>query len=404
MSRVFESFSQVEQGPPDAILGIKTKFLADANPARVNVSVGAYRDSQGKPLLLNVVKKAEAIILNDETRNKEYLPIAGDAKFIAATQEFCFGKEAACVKENRVATVQALSGTGALRVGAEFVHTHFPGTVVYIPDPTWGNHFKIFGNAGLETRKYRYFDMKTKGLDFSGLIEDLKSAPAGSIVVLHVCSHNPTGVDPTEDQWREILAVVKSNKLLPFFDSAYQGFATGCVDKDAFAVRLFEAQCVEMFCAQSYSKNMGLYGERIGALNVVLRSPEAKPKVISQLELVVRAMYSNPPRHGAAIAALILTDPVLLAEWKVELKGMTDRIQSMRQGLREAIEKLETPGDWEFITSQIGMFAFTGLPKDKVEAMQKNHHIYMPMNGRISIAGVTDGNIPQIAKAIRSVL
>jgi len=400
----FKSFDSVEQGPPDAILGIKKRYLADPSPERIDVAVGAYRDAEGKPLVLEVVKKAERIILEDGSRVKEYLPIAGDPKFRQASQEFCFGKDAEGVASKRIATVQALSGTGALRVGAEFIATHFPGTLVYISDPTWGNHFKIFGNAGLETRKYRYWDPSTRGLDFSGMIEDLKKAPEGSVVVLHVCSHNPTGVDPTEAQWEEVLELVKTRKLLPFFDSAYQGFASGDADADARAVRLFERAGLEMLVAQSYSKNMGLYGERIGALNVVTSSAEAAERVMSQLELVIRAMYSNPPRHGAAIAGLILTDPALCEAWKTELKGMTDRIKQMREELRAAIEDTGAPGDWSFVTTQIGMFTFTGLSAEQVASMEKNYNIYMPSNGRISVAGVTQDKIPRIATAIRSVL
>ncbi|GBG28521.1 Aspartate aminotransferase, cytoplasmic [Hondaea fermentalgiana] len=398
------SFEKVEQGPPDAILGVKTRFLADDSPESVNVSVGAYRDAQGKPLVLEVVRKAEKAILEDASRNKEYLGIAGDVKFRQATQEFCFGADAKSVKEGRVATVQALSGTGALRVGAEFLATHFAGTKVYIPNPTWGNHFKIFGNAGLETAKYTYLNPATRGLDFEGMMKDLEQAPAGSVVVLHVCAHNPTGVDPTAEQWQKIVDLLTERQLLPFFDSAYQGFASGDVDKDAYAVRLFESKGQQMMVAQSYSKNMGLYGERVGALNVVCPSAGACARVMSQLELVIRPMYSNPPRHGAAIAALILTDPKLREEWKVELKGIVDRILAMRKGLREAIEATGAPGDWSFITDQIGMFTFTGLSADQVASMEKNYHIYMPSNGRISVAGLTSDKLEHVAKAIRSVL
>lgn len=315
-----------------------------------------------------------------------------------------FGSDARGVVEERIATVQALSGTGALRVGAEFIATHFPGTKVFISDPTWGNHFKIFGNAGLETVKYRYWDPSSRGLNLAGMLEDLSKAPQGSVVVLHVCAHNPTGVDPTKDQWAQILDVVKARKLLPFFDSAYQGFATGDMVADAFAVRLFEQNGLEMLVAQSYSKNIGLYGERIGALNVVCKSKAARDRVMSRLELVIRAQYSNPPRHGAAIVALVLTDPQLRKEWDVELKEIVKRIQTMRATLRKAVEDTGAPGDWSFITSQIGMFTLTGLSSEQVASMEKNYNIYMPSNGRISVASVTDAKIPRIAKAIRSVL
>ena len=400
----WSTFDSVTQGPPDPILGVKKRFLADDSADRVNVSVGAYRDGDGAPVVLEVVKKAEQRILSDPKRSKEYLPIAGDPAFRQATKEFCFGADSAAVREDRIATVQSLSGTGALRVGAEFLQTHFTGTKVYISTPTWGNHFKIFGNAGLTTEKYRYWDGAKRGLDLAGMLEDLGNAPEGSVVVLHVCAHNPTGVDPTKAQWEEILRVVQARKLLPFFDSAYQGFATGDVEEDAFAVRLFEAAGLELLVAQSYSKNIGLYGERIGALNVVCPSAAARERVMSRLELVVRAQYSNPPRHGAAITALILTDPALRKEWDTELKAIVARIQDMRVSLRKAVEATGAPGDWSFITSQIGMFTFTGLSAEQVASMEKNYHVYMPSNGRISVAGVTAANIPQISKAIRSVL
>jgi len=401
----FVSFSGVKEGPPDAILGIKKRFLADLNlEQRTDVTVGAYRDENGKPVVLQVVRKAEELILNNQARTKEYLPMAGDPAFIAATQDFCFGSDSPSLKQGRIATVQALSGTGALRVGGEFLANHFPGAVVHIPDPTWGNHFAIFKNAGLQTAKYRYWNASSKGLDFEAMTEDLLAIPSGDIVILHVCSHNPTGVDPNEEQWQKIAEICQSRKLLPFFDSAYQGFATGDVDKDAYAVRLFDRLGMCMLVAQSYSKNMGLYGERIGALNVVLDSPEAKVGVISQLEIVIRPMYSNPPRHGAAIVALILSDPVLRDEWKVELKAITNRIREMRVGLRKAVEATGAPGHWDFITDQIGMFTFTGLSAEQVGSMEKNYHIYMTSNGRISVAGLTSDKLEHVAKAIRSVL
>jgi aspartate aminotransferase len=400
----FSSFDVVTMGPPDPILGIGKRMKGDPSKEKVDVVVGAYRDGAGKPLVLNVVRKAEQRIVADLSRNKEYLPIAGDPLFCSATASFCFGASAKALKEQRVATVQALSGTGALRVGAEFLFNFFPGATVFISDPTWGNHFQIFGNAGLKTAKYRYWDAKSRGLDFAGMVADLSAAAPGSVVVLHVCSHNPTGVDPSAAQWQQVLDLCKAKQLLPFFDSAYQGFGSGDADKDAFAVRLFEQAGMPMLVAQSYAKNMGLYGERVGALNVVCPSTEARDKVLSRLELVIRAQYSNPPKHGAAIAALILTDPELNAEWRVELKGMTDRIKAMRAGLRKALEEQGAPGDWSFMTSQIGMFAYSGLSAEQVATMEKESHIYMTSNGRISMAGVTAEAIPRLSKAIRSVL
>jgi len=400
----FTGFDSVVLGPPDGIFLVKQKYQADTSPERLDVGIGAYRDENGKPYVLNVVKKAEKIMMEDKEANKEYLGIAGNALFIKSTQEFCFGEEAQSLAKGVVATAQSLSGTGALRVGSEFLVDQFPGAEIYIPNPTWGNHKAIFTRAGFKVNQYRYFKAATKGLDFEGMVEDISNAPNGSIILLHVCSHNPTGVDPSEAQWQQILEVVQRKKLLPFFDSAYQGFASGSTDKDAYAVRLFEAAGVELLVAQSYSKNMGLYGERIGAINVVCKSVEARKAVESQLKIQIRAMYSNPPRHGASIAAIILSDPELNAEWKAELEQMTVRINDMRVGLRKAIEDLGTPGDWSFITEQIGMFTYTGLAKEQVEEMQKNYHIYMPGSGRISVAGLTKPTLPHLAAAIHSVV
>uniref|UniRef100_A0A7S3V0Z1 Aspartate aminotransferase n=2 Tax=Sar TaxID=2698737 RepID=A0A7S3V0Z1_9STRA len=398
------TFEHVKEGPPDAIFLVKQQYQADPSEMRLDVGIGAYRDANGKPYVLDVVRKAEALIAADKSRNKEYLAISGDNAFIGATQKLLFGQDSLCLKDGKVATVQSLSGTGALRVGAEFLAEQFPGVKIYVPNPTWGNHINIFTRAGLEVGKYRYWRQKTRDLDFEGMLGDLEKVPNGSVVVLHVCSHNPTGVDPSHEQWGEILELVKRKNIIPFFDSAYQGFASGDLEKDAFSVRLFAQNDVPLLCAQSYSKNMGLYGERIGALNVLCDNASLVPAVLSQLNIVIRPNYSNPPRHGAAIASKILTDPVLFDEWKVELKRMSDRIVAMRHGLRKLLEDKGTPGDWSFITNQIGMFTYTGLSATQVDEMTKNYHIYMPGTGRISIAGLTEPRLEQMADAIRSVL
>mmetsp|Transcript_11797 Transcript_11797/g.13597 ORF Transcript_11797/g.13597 Transcript_11797/m.13597 type:complete len:400 (+) Transcript_11797:163-1362(+) len=398
------TFENVKEGPPDAIFLVKQKYLADPSDKKLDVGIGAYRDANGKPYVLNVVRKAEERVLSDKTRVKEYLGIDGNREFIAATQKLLFGQDAQCLKDGKVATVQALSGTGALRIGAEFVAEQFPNSMVYVPNPTWGNHKKIFQRAGMKVGQYRYWLQETRGLDIEGLLEDLSKLPSQSVVVLHVCSHNPTGVDPSPEQWKEIMKVVQKQQLVPFFDSAYQGFASGDLERDAYSIRLFAENGIPLLCAQSYSKNMGLYGERIGALNVLCDTASLVPAVVSQLKIIIRANYSNPPRHGAAIASTILNDPQLFEEWKVELKGMSDRIIAMRVGLRKLLEQKGAPGDWSFITNQIGMFTYTGLNNDQVAEMTKNYHIYMPGTGRISIAGLTEPTLDQMATAIRSVL
>lgn len=401
-----DSFDATKQGPADPILGVSQAYKAEPRKDKVDGGVGAYRTEEGAPLVLKVVKEAERRVLKElETgkRNLEYLGQAGDEVFTNATKVFLFGADSPGVKAESICTTQSLSGTGALRLGGEFLRRHRPCAVA-VPNPTWGNHFNIFESAGLPTSEYRYFDKKTLGLDLQGMLADLKALPKGTAVVLHVCAHNPTGVDPTKEQWRSILQVMRECQLLPFFDSAYQGFASGDVDVDAYAVRLFERSGFEMMVAQSYSKNMGLYGERVGGLSIVTKSKEAAGRVASQMAIVVRANYSNPPRHGVAIASTILTDPELLKAWKAELKAMVDRIDKVRKGLRAEIEKINTPGNWEFMTKQIGMFTFTALTKDMCERLAKDHAVYITTNGRISLAGLKMNQLPKLAQDIKSVM
>ncbi|KAG2591822.1 hypothetical protein PVAP13_5NG507000 [Panicum virgatum] len=337
-SQVASVFAGIAQAPEDPILGVTVAFNKDPSPVKVNLGVGAYRTEEGKPLVLNVVRCAEQMLINDPSRYKEYLPITGLAEFNKLSAKLIFGADSPAIQENRVVTVQCLSGTGSLRVGGEFLAKHYHEHTIYIPTPTWGNHPKIFTLAGLTARTYRYYDPATRGLDFNGLVEDLSSAPLGSIVLLHACAHNPTGVDPTVDQWEKIRQLMRSKSLLPFFDSAYQGFASGSLDKDAQPVRMFVADGGELLMAQSYAKNMGLYGERVGALSIVCGSADVAVRVESQLKLVIRPMYSSPPLHGPSVVATILRDSEMFNEWTVELKAMADRIISMRQQLFDALK------------------------------------------------------------------
>lgn len=401
-----DSFDAVKQGPADPILGISKAYKAETRQDKVDGGVGAYRTEEGSPYVMNVVKEAEKKVLEDllaGRRNIEYLSQAGDEMFTKATRAFLFGSDCGRVKDESICTVQTLSGTGALRVGGEFLRSHRPCTIA-VPNPTWGNHNNIFKSAGLPVTSYRYFNKETLGLDLEGMLQDLKALPKGSCVILHACAHNPTGVDPTKEQWGQILKVFEQHDLLPFFDSAYQGFATGDVDLDAYAVRLFEKTGMEMIVSQSYSKNMGLYGERIGALSVCTKSKATAERVQSQLHIVIRASYSSPPKHGAAIVAKILNDPTLLSQWKAELKGMVDRIDSVRTSLRSELEKVGAPGNWEFMTKQIGMFTFTSLSKDMCEKLATEHAIYITTNGRISLAGLKVSETPKMARAIKSVM
>lgn len=395
-------FAHVVRAPEDPILGVTVAYNKDSSPVKVNLGVGAYRTEEGKPLVLNVVRRAEQMLVNDTSRVKEYLSITGLADFNKLSAKLIFGADSPAIKENRVTTVQCLSGTGSLRVGAEFLARHYHEHTIYIPQPTWGNHPKIFTLAGLSVKYYRYYDPATRGLDFQGLLDDLTAAPSGAIVLLHACAHNPTGVDPTIDQWEKIRKLMRSKGLLPFFDSAYQGFASGNLDADAQSVRMFVADGGECLAAQSYAKNMGLYGERVGALSIVCKDSNVASKVESQLKMVIRPMYSNPPIHGASIVATILKDRQMYDEWTVELKAMADRIISMRQQLYDAMQAQGTPGDWSHIIKQIGMFTFTGLNVEQVSFMTREYHIYMTSDGRISMAGLSSRTVPHLADAMHA--
>lgn len=394
-------FSNVELGPPIEVFTLNKAFADDTFPQKVLLGAGAYRTDEGKPWVLPVVRKAEQALAADSTLNKEYLPVLGLEQFSSAATRMLLGENSTALKQNRAFGVQCLSGTGSLRVGAEFLARILNLKVFYYSQPTWENHKLIFTNAGFtEGRTYRYWSEKTRGLDLEGMLEDLRNAPERSVVILHACAHNPTGCDPTREQWEKIAQVVKEKQLFTFFDSAYQGFASGDLDKDAWAVRYFIDQGFELFCAQSFAKNFGLYNERVGNLTVVLNNPVDIPKVKSQITLLVRGMYSNPPSHGARIVNYVLNNPDLYQEWRDNIKTMSSRIIEMRKRLREELEKIKTPGDWKHITSQIGMFSYTGLNEVQSENMIKKHHVYMLRSGRISMCGVTPSNVEYVAKAI----
>lgn len=398
------TFSHVPTAPSDAIFGLVEKYRQDASPSKVDVVVGAYRTEEGKPYVLNVVRKAEQLMLDDKQLNKEYLPISGDPQFNSLAAKLIFG-DSSVLRENRVATVQAISGTGALRLAAEFLTRFFPKASLYLPKPTWGNHPKIFELAGCSNvHEYRYIDSKTNMLDFDGLMKDFRDCPEGSVILLHACAHNPTGVDPSVDQWKEIAQCFKERKLIGLFDCAYQGYATGDLDRDAFAVRHFVDVGVPTMTAQSFSKNLGLYCERAGALSIVASSAEEANAIVSQLKLIIRPMYSNPPAHGARIVSTVLSDPTLFKEWEEELKGMSGRILKMRQKLYDCIVENKTPGDWSHLLKQIGMFTFTGLSPTQVDVMMNKHHVYMLRNGRISVAGLSEETCHVVAKAIHDVV
>jgi aspartate aminotransferase, mitochondrial len=329
-------------------------------------------------------------------------PQAGDPDFVKHALTFGYGADSQPLQNNCIQGVQALSGTGGLRVFGEVLRKH-GHKHIYVPNPTWGNHIPIMQNSGLEVRKYRYYDAVNGGLDFDGWVADMKDMPAGSCVLLHACAHNPTGMDPTLDQWKQLSELMKERQLLPFFDSAYQGFASGDAEKDAAAVRMFVDDGHQIAMVQSFSKNFGLYGHRVGVLSCVGDSPETSAKVVSQMKLVIRPMYSNPPRHGARIVSTILSDPDMTKAFHEQCKGMADRINSMRTVLRTKLEENGSTKDWSHITKQIGMFAYSGMTKEEVTALRDTHHVYCTMDGRISMAGVSQGNVDYIANAIHDV-
>ncbi|KAJ5642029.1 hypothetical protein N7490_006029 [Penicillium lividum] len=407
-SSVFTS-SLVAAAPEDPLFGLMKAYREDPSEKKVDLGIGAYRDNNAKPWVLPVVKKADDAIHNDPSLNHEYLSIGGLPDLTAAAQKLVVGADSPAIKEKRICTLQTISGTGAVHLGGLFLSKFHPQKpTIYLSNPTWANHHQIFSNVGLNIATYPYFSTKTKGLDFDGMMNTIQSAPNGSVILLHACAHNPTGVDPTQDQWRTIASAMRARSHFPFFDTAYQGFASGDLVKDAWAIRYFVEQGFELCVAQSFAKNFGLYGERTGAFHFVsapgVDAATANQHVASQLAILQRSEISNPPAYGARIASRILNDPVLFAQWEDDLRTMSGRILEMRAGLRERLEKKGTPGSWEHITSQIGMFSFTGLTEAQVQTLRSKWHVYMTKNGRISMAGLNTHNIDYFAEAVDSVV
>jgi aspartate aminotransferase len=400
-TRSISLWPHVKMGPADPILGVAEAFKADTHEAKVNVGIGAYRDDSGTPWVLPSVREAERRIVEAKLDN-EYAAITGVPAFVNAAKNLAYGSDSDAVQNKKVAALQSLSGTGALRLAAGFLATNAgasgPPTVMF-PNPTWGNHFPIFGHAGLKTKTYRYWNPETKGIDMKGLIEDIKNEPAG-VVVLHACAHNPTGVDPTMEQWAEISKVCKDAGHFVIFDNAYQGFASGDTERDVASVRQFIADGHNIGLCQSFAKNFGLYGQRVGQFSILCEDADEATRVESQLKIIARAVYSNPPVHGARIVSTILDDPVLNSQWRGEIKLMSNRINEMRTALRDGIIAAGSKHNWEHITNQIGMFSYTGLSAEQCDLMTKNHHIYLTRNGRISMAGVTTSNVGHLANAV----
>jgi aromatic-amino-acid transaminase len=388
--------------PKDPILGITELFVADKNPNKVNLGVGVYYDDNGKVPILECVHRAEEQRVKSGTP-KAYLPIDGLQAYDLAVQALVFGAEAPALREKRVLTVQALGGTGGLKIGADFLKQLAPGAQVWISDPSWENHRALFEGAGFKVGAYPYFDAATRGLRFEPMLAALDAMPAGDIVVLHSCCHNPTGVDLSQEQWQKVLAVVQARGLVPFLDLAYQGFAHG-IDADAYAARLFAGAMSPVFLSSSFSKSLSLYGERVGAFSLVAGSADEAVRALSQVKRIVRANYSNPPTHGSDIVARVLTTPELRALWEKELGGMRERIKAMRKALAESIGKRVPGADWSFVLRQHGLFSYTGLTKAQVERLRTESSIYAIETGRICVAALNAKNIDYVAEAIAKVL
>ncbi|KAH8254201.1 hypothetical protein KR032_008859, partial [Drosophila birchii] len=396
-------FADVPKGPAIEVFALTAAFKDDTHPKKVNLSVGAYRTDAGVPWVLPVVRKTEISIASDEAVNHEYLPVTGLDTFTQAATELVLGADSPAIKEKRAFGVQTISGTGALRVAADFLHTQLKRNVVYYSNPTWENHHKIFCDAGFTTLKsYRYWDQAQRQLDFKNMVADLNEAPPGAVIILHACAHNPTGIDPTQEQWKELADLMEKKKLFPLFDSAYQGFASGDPDRDAWAVRHFVERGFELFTCQSFAKNFGLYCERAGNLTVVQKHGATKAAVHSQLTLLIRGMYSNPPAYGARIVSKVLNTPALRQEWMQSIQTMSSRIREMRKALRDKLVALGTPGNWDHIVNQIGMFSYTGLNESQVRVLIDEYHIYLLKTGRINMCGLNNGNIDYVAKAIHA--
>jgi aromatic-amino-acid transaminase len=394
-------FASVEQAPRDPILGLNEQFNADTRTGKVNLGVGVYYDDQGRIPLLAAVRKAEVARI-EAAAARGYLPIEGIAGYNKGAQTLLLGADSPLIAAGRALTAQGLGGTGALKIGADFLKQLLPDSKVLISDPSWENHRALFERAGFPVETYAYYDAATRGLNFAGMLAALKAAPAKTIVVLHACCHNPTGVDLDTDQWKQVAEVVKARDLVPFLDIAYQGFGAG-LHEDAEAVRIFVAQDVTMLISSSFSKSFSLYGERVGALTLVAGDKDEAGRVLSQLKRVIRTNYSNPPTHGGTVVSTVLNTPELFAMWEKELAGMRDRIRLMRQQLAEKIKAAGAAQDFGFIVKQRGMFSYTGLTAAQVDTLREQHGIYAVSSGRICVAALNSGNIDTVAKAIAAV-
>ena len=395
-------FAAVDMAPRDPILGLNEQFAADPNPAKVNLGVGVYYDDEGKLPLLKCVAHAERQMAQALTP-RGYLPIDGIAAYDRAVQELVFGADSEAVRAGRIATVQAVGGTGGLKIGADFLHRLAPGAKVLISDPSWENHRALFESAGFVVENYPYYDAARRGVDFPAMLSALRSSAPGTIVVLHACCHNPTGYDLDPAQWSQVVEAVKTRGLVPFLDMAYQGFGEG-IAEDGAVIGQFVGSGLDFFVSTSFSKSFSLYGERVGALSVVCETKNEAVRVLSQLKRVIRTNYSNPPTHGAQVVTAVLTTPELRALWEEELAGMRVRIKQMRQTLVDKLKAAGVTQDMAFITQQKGMFSYSGLNRDQMHRLRSEFGIYGVDSGRICVAALNSRNVDAVARAIASVV
>jgi len=395
-------FSSVQLAPKDPIFGLTEAYTADQRAGKVNLGVGVYYTDEGKVPLLRAVLEAEKELVAKQSP-RAYVPIEGPNPYNSAVQNLLFGADSPLIKEGRVVTAECLGGTGALRVGGDFVKRLDTNAPAAISAPSWENHRGIFESAGYQVLEYTYFDPKTRGVDFEGMVKSLESFPAKTLVILHACCHNPTGADLTPDQWKKIISICQTRQLIPFLDIAYQGFATG-IEEDGAAVQLFADSGMSFFVSSSFSKSFSLYGERVGALSIVTQSKEESARVLSQLKRVIRTNYSNPPTHGAAIVAMVLNSPKLRQMWEDELAEMRERIKAMRHGLNKKLAAAGAQQDFSFIETQRGMFSYSGLTAGQVANLQEQDGIYALSTGRICVAALNTKNLDRVAQAIARVL
>ncbi|XXZ33153.1 amino acid aminotransferase [Sorangium sp. So ce321] len=395
-------FSDIPLAPADPILGLTDAFQKDQNPRKVNLGVGVYQNAQGKVPVLKVIREAEKRWYEKED-SKSYLPIDGAQAYTRAVQELLFGDGSALVKDGRVVTAQALGGTGALKLGADFLRRFLPDSALWISAPSWENHRALFESAGFKVSEYPYYDPSTHGLDFAGMRRALLEAPARSVILLHACCHNPTGVDLDAQQWDEVVRIVRERDLVPFIDFAYQGFGDG-IEQDAVAVRAFARAELPCVIASSFSKSFSLYRERVGAVSLVTTSSDEAKRVASQLKRVIRTNYSNPSSHGAQVVALVLGDPELRRQWEGELGEMRDRIRAMRGRFVELLAKKGAGRDFSFITRQKGMFSYSGIELERVRRLRSEFGLYIVDSGRICVAAMNENNLEYIAESIAAVL